>query len=62
MDDLGYIGFNILSILSLIISFAKEILIIILVIKLIKVSNLFLKKNSTKNLNTIDENIDKDNT
>jgi len=61
MDGLGSFGFSFLGILSLIIGFAKEILIIILVYKLIKVSNIFIKKNIVYSSENMKENIEKDN-
>lgn len=61
MDGLGSFGFSFLGILSLIIGFTKEILIIILAFKLIKVSNIFIKKNKVDSSENMKVNIEKDN-
>ncbi len=60
MDDLGMLGFSALGVLSFIIGAAKEILIIILVYKLIKMSNIFIKKNDTEKTISEDESLKND--
>ncbi|HLR35595.1 MAG TPA: hypothetical protein VK071_09780 [Tissierellales bacterium] len=59
MDNFG--TFSFLGILSFIIGVTKEILIIILIFKLIKMSNIFIKKNNTDKQENVNEGLEKDN-
>ena len=51
----GSMGIGILSILSFIVSFAKEVIIILLMIKVIQVLNIFIKKKEVPLINTKSE-------
>lgn len=55
MESLGMKAFGFLNVIVFIISLAKEILLLFLIYKGIKVLNIYIKKNNNVNKNNIDK-------
>lgn len=62
MESLGMKAFGILNVIVFIISLAKEILLLFLIYKGIKVLNIYIKKNNNVNKNSIgkEKEVDRD--